>query len=254
MEEKLINTWPGDSKALYYRTRLNEKEVQLRSQPLSFEFPSFSELGVRTDFKRKRLYDIGNTEWIRRGGDCIAFTVLSLILSKDIELHKFNDKKYFLFKAISFSKNGFYFKTDKESHDDLLSHLLIKKINTIQKLPIRKQKFEKVINETFISFLGKNKEYNNPPRIFFYKNIEYYSKEYTWLKFTTIKTYLGLKIDYEIEVLDPEIRLQLKKEHELLTKLKRELVLNQKELGVFFKQLNSRIKRNFINRRPSQNN
>lgn len=237
---------------IYKRIRLHEQKIDFEKEIIHCDDIGLFVIGEYPDLEYNYVSLSQKKEWYTIALKTINLTILNLIVSNTISLHKYEDERRYLNGLIKYRNIDYFFKIeDISEQEDLLTKAIILTINKLYEENPKIITLKSIIKRTVDLYLYKSTEHRRPAKKFVIALLKQYSKKYDWLKIVETEKLLGIYRDYKVDVnriYIPRIKMQhknLKAYH--ITTTKKSI-----DYKNFVRHLDDVLVRDFRNREPQK--
>ena len=187
---------------LYKKERIQEEKLEIEDNFEIIPYSSVSLFSQYNSFDETLLtqLQLRSDSWKNIASEMFKSSMVSLLVSKKIDVIYFVDKKSVFFNQFVYDTEGFKIYTTKKTvvdQDDLLEDAIL---SAIQKVNFPDyENFRSVVYDIINQYIGK-KVMNNPEKKFILEYLKNYSRKNLWFKVNQIKKLWGVFTKYEIEI------------------------------------------------------
>jgi hypothetical protein len=233
---------------LYKKERIQEDELVIEDDFEVIPYSSVSLFINNLNFNETFLNQMTSNLWENFALEMFKSAMLSLLISKKINVIYFVDKKSIFFNQFEYNSEGFKIYTTKKTvvdQDDLLEDAIL---SAIQKVNFPDyENFRSVVYDIINQYIGK-KVMNKPEKKFILEYLKDYSNKNLRFKLKSNKKWWGLK--YEIEI-DEDKKAELTKSFQNIKRKFSEF--NRKDLIIrkFLAYIENVVAKDLSSRNPS---
>ena len=233
---------------LYKKERIQEEKLEIEDDFEIIPYSSVSLFSKYNSFDETLLSELQFTKdsYYNITLEMFKSSMVSLLISKKIDIVYFVDKKSVFFNQFEYNSEGFKIYITKKTiieEGDILENAILSALQKIN-LP-DSENFPSVVYDTINQYIGKE-IMNKPHKKFILRYLNDYSKKNSWFKLKSNKKWWGIKSEIEIaEFKKGELMLSLDKIKVKFMEFNRKDILLRKFLiyieEVVVKDFSSRI-------------
>ena len=187
---------------LYKKERIQEEKLEIEDDFEIIPYSSVSLFSQYNSFDETLLtqLQLKSDSWKSIASEMFKSSMVSLLVSKKIDVIYFVDKKSVFFNQFEYNSVGFKIYITKKiiiEEDDLLEHAILSALQKIN-LPDY-ENFPSIVYDIINQHIGKE-TMNKPEKKFILEYLKDYSRKNLWFKVNPIKKLWGVFTKYEIEI------------------------------------------------------